>query len=42
MAKGLENKKLVNGVSKQYLRNLVDADQQDWADYAGRAEFNKI
>jgi hypothetical protein len=26
----------------QYLRNLVGADQRDWADYVGRAEFNRI
>jgi len=31
---------LVNGVLKQYLRNLVGADQGDWADYVGRAEFS--
>ena len=30
----------VNGVLKQYLRNLVGADQGDWADYVGRAEFS--
>jgi hypothetical protein len=30
----------VNGVLKQYLRNLVGADQGDWADYVGRAECN--
>ena len=30
----------VNGVLKQYLRNLVGADQRDWADYVGRAEFS--
>ena len=30
----------VNGVSNQYLRNLVSVDQEDWADYVGRAEFS--
>ena len=30
----------VNGVLKQYLRNLVRADQGDWADYVGWAEFS--
>ena len=29
----------VNGVLKQYLKNLVGMDQGDWADYVGRAEF---
>src|SRR6202022_3745377 len=29
----------VNGVLKQYLRNLVGADQGDWADYVGRASL---
>ena len=29
----------VNGVLNQYLRNFVIADQQDWADYIGLAEF---
>ena len=30
----------VNEVLKQYLRNLVSADQGDWADYVGQAEFS--
>ena len=30
----------VNGILKQYLRNLVGVDQGDWADYVGRAEFS--
>ena len=30
----------LNGVSKQYLRNLVGADQRDWTDFVGRAEFS--
>ena len=34
------NTERVNGVLKQYLRNLVEADQGDWADYVGRAECN--
>ena len=29
----------VNGFFNQYLRNLVGADQRDWADYVGWAEF---
>ena len=32
--------KCVNGILKQYLRNLVSADQGDWADYVGRPEFS--
>ena len=30
----------VNGVLNQYLRNFVSADQRDWADYMGLAEFS--
>ena len=30
----------VNGVLNQYLRNFVSADQRDWADYVGLAEFS--
>ena len=30
----------VNGVLNQYLRNFVSADQKDWADYVGLAEFS--
>jgi hypothetical protein len=30
----------MNGVSNQFLKNLVGADQRDWADYVGKAEFN--
>ncbi len=30
----------VNGFFNQYLRNLVGADQRDWADYVGRAEYS--
>ena len=29
----------MNGVLNQYLRNLVSADQGNWADYVSRAEF---
>ena len=32
--------KCVNGVLNQYSRNLVGADQRDWADYVGRAKFS--
>jgi hypothetical protein len=32
--------KRVNEVLNQYLRNFVITDQQDWADYAGLAEFS--
>jgi hypothetical protein len=32
--------KQVNGVSNQYLKNFVNADQCDWVDYVGLAEFN--
>ena len=32
--------KRVNEVLKQYLRNLVGADQREWAEYVGRAEFS--
>jgi hypothetical protein len=31
----------VNGVLNQYLRNLVGADQQNWADYVGQKEFSR-
>ena len=30
----------VNGVLNQYLRNLVGVNQQNWAEYVGRTEFN--
>ena len=30
----------VNGVLNQYLRNFVSADQRDWVDYVGLAEFS--
>lgn len=30
----------VNGVLNQYLRNFVSADQRDWANYVGLAEFS--
>ena len=30
----------VNGVLKQYLRNLVGMDQGDWADNVGGVEFS--
>jgi hypothetical protein len=30
----------VNGVSNQYLKNLVGVDQQDWMEYMGPAEFS--
>ena len=30
----------MNVVLKQYLRNLMGADQGDWADYVGQAELN--
>jgi hypothetical protein len=30
----------VNEVLNQYLRNFVSADQRDWADYVGLAEFS--
>ena len=30
----------VNGVLNQYLRNLVNVDQKDWADNVGRVEFS--
>ena len=30
----------LNGGSNQYLRNLVNANQRDWGDYVGRAEFS--
>ena len=30
----------VNGVLKQYSSKLVGADQGDWADYVGRAEWD--
>jgi hypothetical protein len=30
----------VDGVSNQCLRNLVGADQPNWADYVGGAEFS--
>ena len=30
----------VNGVLKQYLRNLVGADQGNWVDDMGSVEFN--
>ena len=30
----------VNGILDQYLKNLVDADQGDWADYLGQVEFS--
>ena len=30
----------VNGVSNQYLRHLVSADQQDWVAYVGWAKFS--
>jgi hypothetical protein len=37
------SKRLENGACEwnfdQYLRNLVGADQRDWADYVGRAEL---
>ena len=32
--------KRVNGILKQYLRNLMSVDQRDWADYVGRAEVS--
>lgn len=32
--------KRVNGVLKQYLRNFVCADRQDWPDYVGLVEFS--
>ena len=32
--------KHVNGVLKQYLTKFVGADQGDWSDYVGVAEFN--
>ena len=30
----------VNEIFDQHLRNLVSADQQDWANYVGRADFS--
>jgi hypothetical protein len=30
----------VNGVLNQYLRNFMSANQGDWADYVGLAEFS--
>ena len=32
--------KRVNGISNQYLRNLVGEDQRDWVDYEGWWEFS--
>ena len=35
-----EQTERVNGVLNQYLRNFGSADQRDWADYVGLAEFS--